>query len=371
MAVTDDEPAAAPRRLRPPISADQRLLADALVDRQALRELLARQPSEATFELIARHRLAPLVARLAADLDAPAPLADRLRLELNTVRVRWTLFEHELGAIGTVLGAIGIPWLPLKGGDLAFRVYDRPDDRVASDLDVLVSEADFQPALAALLRDGWRSLHPDDPRILRYVLEEGHNWPLARGPVALELHLRLWGRAADGMAGEILAAADPAPDLGVTARRALLEHALAVAGVHAWMVFRPRPVATWLDVERIARFGNADLGDRVVEASRRWGLDLPVGMAAAVADALWPNPTAAAICDRLLRPLPPSERLVPRRLTAVGPDGVDDRLIVLASLLAGRPSRLGWRSIWRRLRPHRGVRVARTLNRLANRQRPR
>ncbi len=356
-------------RLEPPFSADHRLLADALVDDDALRELLHRQPSEATFELIACNRLAPLIARRAAGLDAPDELSTKLRKALLSARVRWTLYDHELRNIGRVLAEHDIEWLPLKGGDLAFRVYERPDDRVASDLDVLVPEAQFMQALDTLLDDGWKTLQQHDPLVLRYVIEEGHNWPIGRGPVPLELHLRLWGRVPARMAGEMLEAAAPAPDLGPTGRCARLEHAFVVAGVHSWMVLRPRPIATWWDLDRIAASAGAALTDKVIAAARRWGLQLQVGMASAVAAALWHNGTLLAIAAGLLPPRPLPERAVLRRLYARGVDAVDDRLVVLARLLSGRPSRLGWLSVWRRLRPHPGIRALAASRRMAERPR--
>jgi hypothetical protein len=343
------------KEFRVPFSDDRRLLADAVFDDGALEELLRREPVEATFELIARNRLGPLIARRSAGFDMPSVLRERLRGILDEARVRWTLFGHELGNVGRLFGELGIPWMPIKGGDLAFRVCEVPDDRVASDLDVLVEEARFEEALEAMLGDGWRSVGGGVPAFRRYVLEEGHNWPLARGPVPLELHLRLWGRAQAEMAAEIIAAGLPAPDLGPTARRPRLEHALAMAGIHSWMVLRPRPIATWLDQVRIVGAGGREAVDGAVDAARRWGLELQLGMAAAVASTLWPAAGLSAAAESLLSRVRAAERVVANVLCKRGVDAVDDRAVVLARLLARRPSRQGWRSVWRRVRPHPGV----------------
>ena len=89
--------------------------------------------------------------------------------------------------------------------------------------------------------------------------------------------------------------------------------------------------------------------------SLRWELELPVALSAFVADRLWPSRVHETVLDGLQPHLKRRESEILSRLAGVGPDGVPWSRIALARLLSGRPSRAGWRSVWRRLWAHPGA----------------
>ena len=267
--------------------------------------------------------------------------------------------DHALAGVAVALGAAGVDWAPLKGYDLGGRVYRSPEERPTGDLDVLIAGADLDRARRALEAAGWRCRYPG-PRAWRYLQEEGYAWPMVdAGGVLLELHVRLWASLPAGAGAELRSRWLRAPELGATAHRLQAEDAYLLAAVHTWLHSAPRPLLDAWDLDRLAAHLTPARAEAVVARAMAWQVQLPVGLAAAWAQALWPGAgpgaTNRAIADRLLTSLRQPERRLLRRARQQGIDAVSPAAMALARLLAGRPSRGGWRTALRRVWAHPGV----------------
>lgn len=336
-------PVADPAGGKPPIDPRQLLAARALAgNRDDLAVLLA-LPDLAAFA--AAHRIAAALAlacRHAGVRSYPAA-CDR---ELYWATGRTLLVNETMRKAGEALARAGVPWVTIKGADLAARVYAHPCERLFTDVDVVVKSDDLGRALACLSDLGWlpEGAHHLDPAVLlrgeRYVVTVGEGTG-----ILVELHYRLWGWMPAAMGAALVDEAVPRPDWGATARRPTLPWAFLLAAVHAWQVARPRPLAVWRDLERLASAADADFAAQVSALAQRWSVQLPVGLAARQAARLWPLPVCADIAGRLLAGLRAPEALAAHHLMRRGEGATPLALLVLARLLARRPSRLGWRSV--------------------------
>ncbi len=345
------------RSARPPVPlrrpvVDPRLavVAGALDDHTALAEVLASPELAALAEA---NRLSPLLARAAVTAGISGPVVERWRGQLAWSASRWLIAEELLRRIGAVLGAEGIPWLVIKGGDLAFRCYPGPEYRPASDLDVLVPEALRAEALAALGRAGFAPCHEPGRFSEDFYLRDGYNYPLrAPGGSVVELHYRLWGMVPTALAGELFAHAEPLPALGPTAHRPQAEDAFILAAVHSWHTPRPRPLSQLLDLHLLAATSPSDFAVEVAATTLRHGLQLPVGLAAASAAAYFNATALASLAGRLANQLRLPEKAALARFLRGGEAALSIGHVFLATLLAGRPRRRGLRSLLRHAWPH-------------------
>ncbi len=322
--------------------------------REALAELLARDVDGA---LARRHRVSSALAlRVSRSSDRGAvsgPKAYRIwRQRMRAVSAQQMHLEAAMAELGEVLGQV--PWIPIKGMDLCSRVYDPPEERPTSDLDVLVASADFDRARDRLRSAGWKPLNAG-PRSERYVRQEGYAWQARNAAGALlELHYRLWGLVGPEVADALVAAAEPDPSLPGAGRRLRLDHAYLVAAVHLWLDPPPRAACAFRDLERIGRRGPTELGKRIVAEADRFDLQLPVLWAAEVTYRLWAEPTNGAVVDGLQGRLRPVERWWWKRVD--DPSAVSLSKLVLARHLSRRRARHGLgRNIWRRLWAHPGI----------------
>lgn len=319
-------------------------------DAEALRALLDLENAE---RLAAGHRLAPALALRARAEWIDHPLVETWTRGLMWVAGRWLALRHGLEEVSRVLGADGIPWLPIKGGDLGFRVYDSIEERPASDIDVLVAPDRVHETLQSLLDNGYRHAYPPGRHGLEYVRHEGYNYPLTDpSGLLLELHFRLWGIVPERVAADLLSASTPDPSLGLTARRLPLSHAFVVAAVHHWNSDPPHPLLGLWDLRKIMQAAEPGTVDEVVRLAADWGLQLPVAAAALVAAAAWDDERCREVAERLEPELRLSERIALSRLRRSRDGWISLGTIFLARLLARRPSRSGWRAPLRRLWPH-------------------
>ncbi|HUP43591.1 MAG TPA: nucleotidyltransferase family protein [Thermoanaerobaculia bacterium] len=344
-----------------PFSGEERRCAAALAgDRDALLEVLAGQEKDPSAFLATGARLPAALAHRAASADPPIPLPPGLRARLARAAAIWVLAERTLEDLGACLGAAEVAWAPIKGADVATRVYPDPAVRPMTDLDLLVPEASFREARRAVEASGWRSAVPG-PRFERYVEEEGSAWTAARegAPLPVELHFRLWGFVPAGLGDALLERAAADPSLGATGRRLRLADAFLLAAVHPWLHLPPRSLANWWELHLLAEAGGAELAGEVADQARRWGLQLPVVLSAAQVATLWRDSpagrTAATLVAELGAGLRRSERLAARRALARHPGSVSIELLAIARRLAGRPSRSGWRPVLRRFWAHPGI----------------
>jgi hypothetical protein len=134
-----------------------------------------------------------LVERLLAVLPAgrgglPPAFEARLQREMAGLRIRAALLSAALDEALRALSRHGIPVVPLKGPVLAERLYADPALRPSTDLDLLVADADFDRAAAALEELGYTL---DRGWTAAYQRRHHHHVSLhrPRGP-AVELHHR-------------------------------------------------------------------------------------------------------------------------------------------------------------------------------------
>ncbi len=279
---------------------------------------------------------------------------NRWQDELRQTVALQLLLEDAAGQVAQVLGSCGIPWLPLKGFDLMSRVYDDPTDRPLGDLDLLIRPGDLDAARAALRDAGWQALE-GGPHARRYLTEEGYAWQaVSKDRLLIEVHFRLWGLVPDGYVMEIFDRSEPVPELGSTARRSTLADAFVIAAVHLWSESPPRAVGRFWDLARIASCADDEMVATVSEIATRHGLALPVAAAGERVVQLWSEPRCRQLACKLAAQCRWLERLLLRRARHDA-DRLPFAAIVLARLLAGRSSRAGWRSVWRRLWPHAGL----------------
>lgn len=126
--------------------------------------------------LAEQHGVLPLVARnLSAHARGlPTEIEQQLRsaYEANVRRNLW--FASELGRIADYLGGKHLRAVPYKGPVLAESVYGDLALRSFSDLDVLISPADFERAKRALAELGYRPAEELSPAVERFWLRNGY-----------------------------------------------------------------------------------------------------------------------------------------------------------------------------------------------------
>ena len=124
----------------------------------------------------------------------PEEIRDTLRDHYHLCGLRNQVIRQRIDAIYAGCERKGVPLLLLKGGLLAFSAYSRPELRGMSDLDLLVSERDFQGLREVLEADGYLctipSLRPEDlpwySQCFRQVRFQGRRYP------PIEVHFRLF-----------------------------------------------------------------------------------------------------------------------------------------------------------------------------------
>jgi hypothetical protein len=112
----------------------------------------------------------------ASALPTPVPTdverSLRSAYEINLRRGLW--FAGELARIVRHFGRLQLPVLPFKGPVLAQTLYGDPGRRTFSDLDFLISPADFERAKAALAQLGYIPSANLNPAIERFWLRNGY-----------------------------------------------------------------------------------------------------------------------------------------------------------------------------------------------------
>lgn len=333
------------------LTREDRWLADALAGRVEALGRLAAHDADGAFAR--RHRAGAALRLRAArhGLEAPAPW----HRELVAAAARHLSLTAAVEEIGGLLAAAGVEWVPLKGFDLATRVYASPEERPTADVDLLIPSAGLEGALRALEADGWKGLFPG-PRNRDFLADEGYAW-LARktGRGLLELHFRLWGLVPEGWSAELFERSRRDPALPPGGRRLTLADAYLVAAVHTWLDPPPRPLVAWWDLERITRRWSSEEAEDAVAGARAWDLQLPVALASRSAAGLWGAEGCRRIAERLETDLRLTERLALKRACRRGLTTLPLPSLQMARLLAGRRSRQSWRGAFRRLWAHPGI----------------
>jgi hypothetical protein len=287
----------------------------------------------------------------AAVLNAGAPflppgIADAMKRSVLRAGIAHLEGLATLREAGAALRQAGIPFLVLKGPALASRLYGSGAERPATDLDLLVSGADRDRALAALAAAGYRE---ERPRAAGGFLARVHFHavllPAARGRLAIELHWDLVDRAnlyrID--AGGVLArrvdvvvdgvtAAVPAPEDELlylalhAAKHGIFNRAGLRAGRAAGWFCRPllgNRLLWFIDIHRLlARCGDRLDWGRLRERAAAWNVLEEVRETLSVLRLLFPGTPAGDALHRIgAGPLPgvPRRRAgAPARDSAVG-----------------------------------------------------
>ncbi|MBP7148407.1 MAG: nucleotidyltransferase family protein [Acidobacteria bacterium] len=278
-------------------------------------------PARALAAAIHPQHAGPAVLRAAAErLDALAPLAREHRvsgllaraLERSGVmqrlasdawlRLRRDLLDaqHERAALEQVfreaadaLDAAGIRFVALKGLALGALAYAEPSLRPISDVDLLVAPAQLDAAVEALAARGFGRPSEADRAFWR---EAYYNIPLAapggHGSVEIHWSIAQRGRHAPDVAG-ILERARDLPLAGRAARIPGEADLVLHQALHlAYHYFQPKLI--WIH-DLALLFGSARDTDEVVERARAWGMTVPLALAVAHAEKVFPGCVAPAL----------------------------------------------------------------------------
>jgi len=305
--------------------------------------------------LIVANRLAPALAIHATDLGIDGPQVDTWMQHMRHNAVLRMRLEAARREVGEILADVDIPWAPLKGMGLDPRIHKRPEARISTDLDVLVSPHQALAARDKLIARGWRSTETTG-RKLRYVTNEGYNWHLgSTDGLSLELHFRLWGGVSEEFAADIFDRVQPAPEFGPTARRIDLADSYLIAAVHVWQTPPPRYLVLWWDLHRMASImDDNDVRASITRADHH-GIQAFVALSAAAAADLWENSINQHIASELRQNFKPIEKWSATLLEQSSPVFASLGVLTLGRLLAHRPSRSGWRAITRQIWAHPGI----------------
>jgi hypothetical protein len=223
---------------------------------------------------------------------------------------------------------------------------------LSSDIDLLVPAGRLEEAMQALTAAGWS--FDSSPLLSAYQRDEGYNW-MARGPQggSLELHYRLWASVPASLVDACWESAAASSDLGSMGFRLAPPMAFVVSAIHSWIHAGRPQFIYWWEIKLIAdRLAGVD---EVVSAAREHGLQFPVGLAAEYVGRLWDHELCLGIARALLHDIRLPERVALRRVRLRGIDSMTLELLYVARRLAWRPSRMGWRPVFRRVWPHPGI----------------
>lgn len=181
------------------------------------------------------HGLLPLLAdRAAASAECPDQLRAVLQAEARRRLAADLVREHELRRLVEALHAGGVRALLMKGADLAYGVYDRPDLRPRTDSDVLVEPSARVAAGAILEALGYERVPQTGGNLLMYQ-EPFRLFRDRREAHVVDLHWRVFNPQRYGSTftfDDFDRDAEPRPSLAPDARGLGRVHALALACVH-------------------------------------------------------------------------------------------------------------------------------------------
>lgn len=289
--------------------------------------------------------LAALVAFLDPDVEPDAE--SRVRSEALRLATTHLVIEETAQQALEVLERAGQRPVLLKGLALA-PFYPRPDLRPTGDVDLLVLPEHLDAARSALETAGWRSVvkgrWAED-----YQRREGYCWQAVReNQAVLELHYRLWGSVARGYGAAVVESA-VSIDGG---RRPCLEDLVVIAASHAWRQEVPRRGSDFVDVALVLAREPAFDYSRLLHRTDLSGQALPVALCLRALGGALPQAAKKFLEHELVPRLRGRERRFYRRTSGLDVDQIRWSKIRLSMLLAGRPARIGWKAVWRRVWPH-------------------
>jgi len=177
----------------------------------------------------------PLVAeRVAGRRGLPADLAEAVRVEARRAAAVDLVREAELRLVLETLSAASVAPLLMKGAQLAYTHYARPDLRPRLDTDLLIAEDDRMRAVEVLEAHGYEPA----PQVTgELVISQTCLVKRREGAIlhAVDVHWRLANPRVFAEAltyGELAQSAVPVPRLSPVARGLSDVHALLLACVH-------------------------------------------------------------------------------------------------------------------------------------------
>lgn len=182
------------------------------------------------------HGVLPLIADRAIQAGAGCPREVRAALQDEARRIAAVdlVREQELRVVVAALHDAGVEALLMKGADLAYSRYARPDLRARLDSDLLVRPAHRDVAAATLVSLGYERVPQSGGDLLMYQ----EPFRLRRDGMdrhIVDLHWRVSNTQRFGAAFDfegLAASAEPRPQLGPDARGLGPVDALLIAGVH-------------------------------------------------------------------------------------------------------------------------------------------
>ncbi|HEY5722236.1 MAG TPA: nucleotidyltransferase family protein [Allosphingosinicella sp.] len=252
-------------------------------------------------KLVRRHRVAGLVhdGLVRAGVEAPAPLAARLADESGEIARQNLAFAAESLRLDALFAPLG--HLFLKGVTLNMLAYGSLAYKQAVDVDLLVTPADYEAAIALLRGAGYRCIVPGpEPRteeILLWVKGHKHsNWVSAAG-LSLELHaglvdnpLLVQGLGAHSPGQQVEVA--PGKALPTLATEELFAYLCAHGAAHGWARLKwladvaalvsheDGPGIERLHARSVELGGGRSAGQALLLSSILFGLELPPALAA-------------------------------------------------------------------------------------------
>ncbi len=250
----------------------------------------------------------------------PPPFAqDALSAAYRASSTRALRQEARLLDVITRLDAVGIAAVPLKGPTLSTLVYGDAGLRYSSDLDVLVSAADFPLAARTLAASGWRPASP--AQVAQHdVLEDAECELLlehAGTGLFLELHWRTGSRFGHASlpAEPLIARAEPCELLGCAVRCLRDDDNVLVlcmhGATHVWGHLELiSTIAEFFVLDRIADWGELLARARALGCRRR--VLVAAALARGLAGAVLPEAVETGLAQD-----PGAERLAQRAAAAL------------------------------------------------------
>jgi hypothetical protein len=183
-----------------------------------------------------QHGVLPILTRLSevADEACPTRYQMQLRSRAATDVAADLIREHELKRLIGACHSSAVTILLMKGADLAYSRYERPDLRPRTDTDVLVAWDDRARASELLTSCGYERVAQSGGDLLMYQ-EPFRLWRDGAVVHVVDLHWRVFNPQRFGAVfgfDELLREAEPRPSLGGHARGLGVVHALMLACVH-------------------------------------------------------------------------------------------------------------------------------------------
>ena len=224
------------------------------------------ETAAAFLDRVNQESLLPLYFDDPPDEPLLPPVNARFRALERAHAARSRMIVAALGRLAVLLA--GEPFIVLKGCDLAFRIYPRPELRPMADIDVLVPVGDMRRVADRLVGEGLQRVYPAGPASR---VDSHHEAVFTIDNVTVEIHHRFIQRSRhridyDGVWKRALPYEAP----GVRALRLSAADAVAYLTIGICLKYFVSPLIHYADLWRLVE----DEGDEVVrdagELATQW-----------------------------------------------------------------------------------------------------